>query len=120
MKEWREKSKQTEKSKSCAPGEGQGHHGEEPFTEFSQSRSSHKRNRMESPRDILDLRRIPKHADIRVGQAPDIFHVDRIVDEKSESGVKLYRVRWIGYSPSEDTWEPTSNISTRVPPSSHL
>jgi hypothetical protein len=119
MKEWREKSKLTEKSKSCSLGEGKGYHGDKPFTEVSQSRSSHKRSRMEFPSAMPDLQRIPKHADIRVGQAPDIFHVDRIVDEKSESGVKLYRVRWIGYSPSEDTWEPSSNISTRVPPS-HL
>ncbi len=115
MKEWREKSKLVGNSKSRAPGEGKENPGEELFAEFSHCRSSHKRNRMESPLDITELQRNPKHADIRVGQAPDIFHVDRIVDEKLETGLKLYRVRWIGYAASEDTWEPSSNISARVP-----
>jgi hypothetical protein len=60
-----------------------------------------------------------RNSDIRVGQAPDIFYVDKIVEEKMNKGIKTYKVRWMGYSASEDTWEPASNISARVPHPSH-
>jgi Chromo (CHRromatin Organisation MOdifier) domain len=37
--------------------------------------------------------------------------VERIVDAQSDDvGQPLYRVRWMGYSPEEDTWEPTGNL----------
>jgi Chromo (CHRromatin Organisation MOdifier) domain len=39
------------------------------------------------------------------------YVVERIVDAQSDDvGQPLYRVRWMGYSPEEDTWEPTGNL----------
>lgn len=40
----------------------------------------------------------------------DMYIVDRIVDHKVMEGEMRYRVRWLGYAPSEDTWEPRSSF----------
>ena len=45
---------------------------------------------------------------------PDVereYVVERIVDAQSDdAGQPLYRVRWMGYTPEEDTWEPEGNL----------
>jgi hypothetical protein len=43
----------------------------------------------------------------------DTFIVDSIVDHRGNPKNKnslLFRVRWAGYEPSEDTWEPYKNL----------
>ena len=43
-------------------------------------------------------------------QLTDSYYVERIVDFKTENGKELFRVRWFGYTPNEDTWEPTESF----------
>jgi Chromo (CHRromatin Organisation MOdifier) domain len=39
------------------------------------------------------------------------YVVESIVDAQSDDeGQPIYRVRWICYSPEEDTWEPAGNL----------
>ena len=39
------------------------------------------------------------------------YVVDRIVDVgRDAQGGKMYRVRWFGYLPEDDTWESEGNI----------
>ena len=38
----------------------------------------------------------------------DEFIVQKILDHKIEKGAHYWRVRWKGYGPEEDTWEPAS------------
>lgn len=41
------------------------------------------------------------------------FYVDSIVDHEGDPNKKKslkFRVRWLGYSPEEDTWEPYKSI----------
>jgi hypothetical protein len=40
------------------------------------------------------------------------YVVDQIVDafEDQEDGTYIYRVRWIGYTSEEDTWEPERDL----------
>ena len=40
----------------------------------------------------------------------DEYVVDKIVDHRVEKEVHYWRVRWKGYGPEEDTWEPASNF----------
>jgi chromobox protein 5 len=37
--------------------------------------------------------------------------VSAILDHKTSSGKHLYRVRWLGFAASDDTWEPEQNFS---------
>jgi hypothetical protein len=38
--------------------------------------------------------------------------VDKIIDRKvSFDGVLMYRIRWVGYSESSDTWEPLNHLT---------
>ena len=36
--------------------------------------------------------------------------MDKILDHKVDKGIHLWRVRWKGYGPEEDTWEPASHF----------
>lgn len=39
------------------------------------------------------------------------YEVLKIIDDKLENGKKLYRIRWKGWSSSDDTWEPKASLS---------
>ncbi|CEL55455.1 hypothetical protein RSOLAG1IB_01467 [Rhizoctonia solani AG-1 IB] len=38
------------------------------------------------------------------------YQVDKFVDWAAEDGIWKYRVRWKGYAPHEDTWEPAKDL----------
>jgi hypothetical protein len=43
------------------------------------------------------------------------YVVERLVDVGQDGkGRRLYRVRWLGYKPEEDTWEPAENLPQHV------
>eukprot|EP01119_Soliformovum_irregulare_P006695 TRINITY_DN1899_c1_g1_i3.p1 TRINITY_DN1899_c1_g1~~TRINITY_DN1899_c1_g1_i3.p1 ORF type:complete len:555 (+),score=187.82 TRINITY_DN1899_c1_g1_i3:70-1734(+) len=44
-------------------------------------------------------------------ESQDEFDVDCIVDAKMVKGKKMYLVKWVGYSDSENTWEPLKNLN---------
>ncbi|KAL3284715.1 hypothetical protein HHI36_018863 [Cryptolaemus montrouzieri] len=39
------------------------------------------------------------------------YEVDKIIDEKMVRGVRHYLIRWKGYGPEGDTWEPESTLN---------
>lgn len=39
------------------------------------------------------------------------FSIERILNDKLEGGKQKYLVRWEGYGPSHDTWEPDDDIA---------
>eukprot|EP00727_Mastigamoeba_balamuthi_P004339 m51a1_g13903 putative chromodomain y-like (256) ;mRNA; r:754270-755309 len=41
----------------------------------------------------------------------EIFEVEAIVDTRKYRGARQYLVRWRGYGPASDTWEPEQNCS---------
>uniref|UniRef100_A0A914UYZ6 Chromo domain-containing protein n=1 Tax=Plectus sambesii TaxID=2011161 RepID=A0A914UYZ6_9BILA len=41
----------------------------------------------------------------------ETFEVEGVVDERVECGQKVYRIRWKGFGPEGDTWEPEDNLS---------
>lgn len=43
--------------------------------------------------------------------AQEEYHVDRVLDSKKTRGRVYYLVRWTGYGPNDDSWEPIENLS---------
>lgn len=43
------------------------------------------------------------------------FEVESLLDRKEVEGVPRYRVRWKGYTPDDDTWEPLENLQAILP-----
>lgn len=41
----------------------------------------------------------------------DTYEVEKIIDHRSCHGTIWYRIRWVGYRPSEDTWQQRSELS---------
>ena len=45
----------------------------------------------------------------------DLFEVEYVYDHKvDESGERLFKVRWLGYSANDDTWEPEENLGEAI------
>jgi hypothetical protein len=42
----------------------------------------------------------------------EVYEIDRILGHKGEGDDRSYLIRWKGYGPEGDTWEPVSNIHT--------
>ena len=40
----------------------------------------------------------------------DVYAAEAIVDERQRSGHREFRLRWKGYGPESDTWEPESHL----------
>lgn len=41
----------------------------------------------------------------------DIYFVDRILDKKRQNGKTCYLIKWEGYGPEENSWEPIENLN---------
>jgi hypothetical protein len=42
------------------------------------------------------------------------YEMDKIVARKYTNGKAYYRIRWTGYAPYDDTWEPSDNIPSEL------
>lgn len=41
----------------------------------------------------------------------DIYFVDRILDKKRRNGKTFYLIKWEGYGPEQNSWEPLENLN---------
>lgn len=53
---------------------------------------------------------IDQNAQQKNAIAPDVYEVEKILDQKKQNGVWLYKIRWKGYGVESDTWEKESNL----------
>ncbi|CAE1319828.1 unnamed protein product [Acanthosepion pharaonis] len=45
-----------------------------------------------------------------IRESEEFFEVDKIVGMTKINGKERYKVRWVGYPASNDTWEPRENL----------
>ncbi|KAH0790325.1 M-phase phosphoprotein 8 isoform X2 [Histomonas meleagridis] len=41
----------------------------------------------------------------------NVYEVESIIDHAVQDGITYYRIRWVGYPPSEDSWETIENLN---------
>jgi hypothetical protein len=56
--------------------------------------------------DVQDQQTVPTGTH----QAEKSFYVEKILSHKVSNGVKLYKVKWLGYGLRDCTWEPVSHL----------
>mmetsp|Transcript_74380 Transcript_74380/g.197878 ORF Transcript_74380/g.197878 Transcript_74380/m.197878 type:complete len:210 (-) Transcript_74380:144-773(-) len=71
--------------------------------------TSRKRSRQEEM--PADRGQTLKHASQPQPPAGELFVVEALLAEKKVRGQVQFRVRWMGYGPEEDTWEPESSMA---------
>ena len=52
--------------------------------------------------------------------ATDEHYVEKIIEHKTNDGRQLFKVRWLGYPPAYDTWEPLESFSDPALPRNFL
>ena len=40
----------------------------------------------------------------------EVYDVEKVLEKRAVGGGFEYRIRWLGYGPAHDTWEPLSNL----------
>jgi len=68
-------------------------------------RKKHEIDKTETPDRVQQATELP-----RIDSKTKEFEVEKILDKKGSGRTLKYRVRWVGYSPDEDTWEPLSHL----------
>lgn len=53
----------------------------------------------------------PKEEKDEEEELEEEFEVKEILDKKITNGEEYYRIRWKGYGPENDTWEPKENLT---------
>ncbi len=51
-----------------------------------------------------------KDSDSESDIPPGHFEVEKILDKKKDGRKIFYLIKWLGFSDSENTWEPVSNL----------
>ncbi|CAG0887160.1 unnamed protein product [Cyprideis torosa] len=66
---------------------------------------------------VSQLRKMPKSKDIAssesehsASEAEEEYEVEKIMDKKIEGGKIHYFIKWKGYGPDDNTWEPAENL----------
>ncbi|ORY77830.1 hypothetical protein BCR37DRAFT_405661 [Protomyces lactucae-debilis] len=75
-----------------------------PSARKSNKRASEPERRRESGR--LRETSEPVASSHKKAKKEEFFELDKIVDERMRHGKREYRLRWVGYGPSDDTWSP--------------
>ncbi|KAL7504949.1 hypothetical protein ACHAXN_002695 [Cyclotella atomus] len=75
-------------------------------------KSSKKRDRKSSKKG--SKKRTDPEDDQEVDEADNITHfkVEKIIASKETKNGTLYKVRWQGWGPADDTWEPIENVAS--------
>lgn len=42
--------------------------------------------------------------------ADEVYYVEKILDKKIENGAPRYFIKWQGYGPKHNSWEPAGNL----------
>lgn len=45
-----------------------------------------------------------------MSELAETYIAEKLVATRKVKGVREFRVRWVGYEPSEDTWEPRAHL----------
>lgn len=78
------------------------------------------------PTSLSRMRRGPSpenHAKNQLGEGGPVltdkgqlaFEVERILDVRQRRGGREFLVRWVGYAPEDDSWEPDKSFLDRAP-----
>lgn len=85
---------------------------DEPKSKKSKSKSRHKAS---SSRKAPASPKAPKElTSPKSPKASEDYEVESFLDMKLVRGKAHYLVRWVGYGPEEDSWEPLKNVSRCV------
>jgi len=100
------KNIQVQKKKKEPPRQTDSHSKRAPpqtrFAGYSKKKNKEKKGLIETNPKALDIK----------GREESVYEVQGIVDHRGDSRGRplTYRVRWVGYPPESDTWEPVENL----------
>jgi len=76
----------------------------------SRDKSGKRRSRHDRGDDVEDRHRSPLGDESDEEETKEEYVVEDILDKKSTPDGPLYLVKWVGYGPEDNTWEPEENL----------